>query len=133
MTFVFEEARNFYGAEQYLMRLGTQLMRKASASAATELASQVLALGNATAVLAAADPSSLIGPFSYNEHNLHPFDQLAGIAATTVGTVYLIIVSAPPCHCLHPSAELISVHILDLGDMEQPRLAHHRQQARPRV
>jgi hypothetical protein len=93
MTLVFEEARNFYGEEQYLMRLSTQLMRNAGSSAANELADQVLALDNATAVLAATSPSSIIGAFSYNEHNLHPFDQLAGIASTTVGTVYLIIVS----------------------------------------
>ena len=67
-------------------------MTTATSSAATTLASQVLALSNASDVLSAAPQGSLIGAFSYNEHNLHPFDQLAGIASTTVGTVYLIIV-----------------------------------------
>jgi len=51
----------------------------------------VLALGNATAVLQAIEPSSLIGAFGSNQHTLQPFDQLAGIAATTVGAIYLII------------------------------------------
>jgi len=93
MTFVYEEARNFYGAEQYVTRLGTMMMRNAVASAGSTLAGQVLELGNASAVLSATAPEAIIGAFSYNEHNLHPFDQLAGIASTTVGTVYLIIVS----------------------------------------
>ncbi|KAK1923232.1 hypothetical protein DB88DRAFT_547225 [Papiliotrema laurentii] len=77
MTFVYEEARNFYGVEQYVSRLSTMLMRAAGDAGATTLASQVLALGNSSAVLAAAPEGSLIGAFSYNEHNLHPFDQLA--------------------------------------------------------
>lgn len=93
MTLVYEEARNFYGVEQYVLRLGTMMMRNAVASAGSTLAGQVLQLGNASAVLSAAAPETIIGAFSYNEHNLHPFDQLAGIASTTVGTVYLIIVS----------------------------------------
>jgi hypothetical protein len=77
MTFVYEEARNSYGVEQYVSRLSTMLMRAAGDAGATTLASQVLALGNSSAVLAAAPEGSLIGAFSYNEHNLHPFDQLA--------------------------------------------------------
>jgi hypothetical protein len=52
-----------------------------------------LALGNASAVLQAVEPSSIIGAFGMNQHVLQPFDQLAGIAATTVGAIYLIIVS----------------------------------------
>lgn len=118
------------------MRLSTQLMRTASSSAATELASQVLALGNATAVLAAAPPSSLIGAFSYNEHNLRPFDQLAGIASTTVGTVYLIIVRLSffdLAVLLAVKRVLTPVHLFDLGDMEQPGAASHRRQARARL
>ena len=50
-------------------------MTSATSSAATTLASQVLALGNASAVLSGAPMGSLIGAFSYNLHNIHPFDQ----------------------------------------------------------
>ena len=75
ITFIYEEARNFYGDDQYITRLATQLMTEATSAASTTLASQVLALGNASAVLAAAPTGSLIGAFNYNQHNLHPFDQ----------------------------------------------------------
>ena len=75
ITFIYEEARNFYATDQYVSRLGLELMTAATSSADTTLASQVLALGNATAVLSAAPPSSVIGAFSFNMHNLHPFDQ----------------------------------------------------------
>jgi hypothetical protein len=68
---------------------------QATASASSQLASQVLALGNASAVLQAIEPSSLIGAFGVSQYTLQPFDQLAGIAATTVGAIYLIIVSFP--------------------------------------
>ncbi|WWD20771.1 hypothetical protein CI109_105248 [Kwoniella shandongensis] len=92
MTFLYEEARNFYAAGQYVSRLTTQLMTSAGLSAATELSSQILALGNASAVLTTgAEAGAVVAPFSYNLHNLRPFDQLAGIAGTTVGTIYLII------------------------------------------
>ena len=75
ITFIYEEARNFYGDDQYITRLATQIMTKATSAASTTLASQVLALGNASAVLAAAPTGSLIGAFNYNQHNLHLFDQ----------------------------------------------------------
>ncbi|KAK8850590.1 hypothetical protein IAR55_004509 [Kwoniella newhampshirensis] len=92
MTFLYEEARNFYAAGQYVSRLSTELMTSAGSAAATTLASQILALGNASAVLTTgAQAGAVIAPFSYNLHNLRPFDQLAGIAGTTVGTIYLII------------------------------------------
>ncbi|WVR08674.1 hypothetical protein IAU60_005732 [Kwoniella sp. DSM 27419] len=92
MTFVYEEARNFYGEGQYVSRLSLQIMQMAGQSAATTLASQILALDNASAVLTTGSQAgAVVNPFSYNEHNLRPFDQLAGIASTTVGTVYLII------------------------------------------
>lgn len=35
--------------------------------------------------------SLLTQPFSYSTFNLHPFDQLVGVAATTAGTIYLIM------------------------------------------
>jgi hypothetical protein len=95
MTFIFSESRNFYAAEQYVLRLGNAFITQATASASTELASQVLALGNATAVLQAIEPSSVIGAFGSSQYTLEPFDQLAGIAATTVGAIYLIIVCLP--------------------------------------
>ncbi|WRT70772.1 uncharacterized protein IL334_007771 [Kwoniella shivajii] len=92
MTFIYEEARNFYGSNQYVARLGTMLMTSAGNSAATTLVSQILALGNASAVLTTGSQAMAVAaPFNYNQHNLRPFDQLAGIASTTVGTVYLII------------------------------------------
>ena len=91
ITFIVTEARNFYAAQQYVLRLGNEFITQSTSSAASELASQVLALGNATAVLQAIEPSSLIGAFGSNQHTLQPFDQLAGIAATTVGAIYLII------------------------------------------
>ena len=75
ITFIYEEARNFYAMDQYVSRLATQLMTSSTSAAATTLASQVLALGNASAVIAGAPMGSLIGAFSYNQHNLHPFDQ----------------------------------------------------------
>jgi hypothetical protein len=87
------ESRNFYAAEQYVLRLGNTFITEASSSASSTLANQVLALGNASAVLQAVEPSSIIGAFGMNQHVLQPFDQLAGIAATTVGAIYLIIVS----------------------------------------
>ncbi|WWC98466.1 hypothetical protein V866_005357 [Kwoniella sp. B9012] len=92
MTFLYEEARNFYAGNQYVARIGSMVMTTGGNSAATELASQILALGNASAVLTTgAQAGAVVSPFSYNLHNLRPFDQLAGIASTTVGTVYLII------------------------------------------
>lgn len=50
----------------------TQVMTSATSAAATTFVTQVLALGNASAVLTAAPTGSLIGAFSYNLHNLHP-------------------------------------------------------------
>ncbi|KAL7423026.1 hypothetical protein Q5752_002325 [Cryptotrichosporon argae] len=91
MTFVYEEARNFYGTDQYVARLALQLMTSAGGAGASTLAGQVLALSNASAVVAAAPAGSLAGAFSYSQYDLRPFDELAGIAATTVGTIYLII------------------------------------------
>lgn len=91
MTFVWEEARNFYGTEQYIQRLTLAMMTTAAGQASTKLADQVLALGNATATLAAAPAGTIAGAFNYNSHDLRPFDQLGGIPATTVGTIYLII------------------------------------------
>ncbi|ORY31254.1 hypothetical protein BCR39DRAFT_527136 [Naematelia encephala] len=91
ITFIYEEARNFYGTDQYVSRLTTDLLTSATGSAATTLASQVLALGNASAVLGSAAQGSISGAFAYNLVTIHPFDQLAGIPATTVGTIYLII------------------------------------------
>lgn len=67
-------------------------MTEAGSIGATNLANQVLNLGNATAVLANAPSGTLPGAFSFSQHTLAPFDQLAGIPATTVGTIYLIIV-----------------------------------------
>ena len=77
ITFIWEEARNFYATDQYVERLNLELLGSASAMAGTELASQILALGNASAVLAAAPGGSVIGAFAYNSWNLRPFDQLA--------------------------------------------------------
>lgn len=77
ITFIYEEARNFYATDQYISRLGLELMTAATSSADTTLASQVLALGNAATVLSAAPSGSIIGAFSYNMHNIHPFDQTA--------------------------------------------------------
>jgi len=94
ITYIISESRNFYAAEQYVLRLGNEFVTQATASASSELASQVLALGNASAVLQAIEPSSLIGAFGSSQYTLQPFDQLAGIAATTVGAIYLIIVSS---------------------------------------
>lgn len=68
-------------------------------SASGILAAQVLQLGNATAVLAAAPSGTLPGGLAYNQHTLAPFDQLAGIPATTVGTIYLIIVTYDSTWC----------------------------------
>ena len=94
ITYIISESRNFYAAEQYVLRLGNEFVTQATASASSELASQVLVLGNASAVLQAIEPSSLIGAFGSSQYTLQPFDQLAGIAATTVGAIYLIIVSS---------------------------------------
>lgn len=77
ITFIYEEARNFYGANQYITRLSGRIMTQAASSAGTQLASQILAQGNASAILAAAPEGTVTGPFNYNLHNLHPFDQLA--------------------------------------------------------
>jgi hypothetical protein len=74
ISFYFGEARNFYGSEQYVQRLTTELVTTATGSAATTLAGQVLALGNASAVLAAAPTGTISGAFNYNQHNLQPFD-----------------------------------------------------------
>ncbi|KAK4689247.1 hypothetical protein P7C73_g851, partial [Tremellales sp. Uapishka_1] len=91
MALYYSEARNFYTADQHLTRLSISLFTEAIASAGSTLVSQILALSNATAVLAAAPSGTVSGAFFYNQHNLEPFDQLGGIPSTTVGTVYLII------------------------------------------
>lgn len=93
ITFIYEEARNFYGVEQYVSRLSTQLMTTATSAAATTLAGQVLALGNATAVFSAAPANSIIGAFSYNQHNLHPFDQLAVSRTSSTSSLRVLRVS----------------------------------------
>ena len=77
ITFIWEEARNFYATDQYVERLNLELFGTATAMAGTELASQIFSLGNASAVLAAAPGGSVIGAFAYNSWNLRPFDQLA--------------------------------------------------------
>lgn len=76
MTLVYEEARNFYGTDQYISRLGLSLMTNPASSAGTTLATQVLALGNATAVLSSTGGKNIIGAFAYSEYNLRPFDEL---------------------------------------------------------
>lgn len=77
LTFIVSESRNFYATEQYVLRLGNEFATMAGASAGRELASQVLALGNATAVLQAVEPQALIGAFGSSQWTLQPFDQLA--------------------------------------------------------
>lgn len=77
ITFIYIDARNFYAAEQYVTRLASQLFTQVAATAGAELATQVLALGNASAVLSAAQPGALIGAFSYNQHTIAPFDMTA--------------------------------------------------------
>ncbi|WWC72649.1 uncharacterized protein I206_106613 [Kwoniella pini CBS 10737] len=92
MTFLYEESRNFYASNQYVSRLASMIMTIGGNNAATNLASQILSLNNASEVLITGSGAMAIStPFNYNLHNLVPFDQLAGIASTTVGTVYLII------------------------------------------
>lgn len=77
MTFIFNEARNFYGSDQYVFRLGVEVMTAASALASVQFANQVLALGNVSDVLAAAPENTVSGGFAYNIHSPRPFDQFA--------------------------------------------------------
>jgi hypothetical protein len=69
------KARNFYGSDQYITRLNTEMMTSATSSAATTLANQVLQRNDAANILRTAPSGSLIGAFSYNQHNLAPFNQ----------------------------------------------------------
>lgn len=76
MTFVYEDARNFYANEQYIARLGPEVMLRGARAASNEFALQVLQLGNGN-ILAAAPQDTVAGAFRYNLHNLRPFDMLA--------------------------------------------------------
>lgn len=107
MALYYEEARNFYSTNQYLIYHGTDTMNAAANSAAQQFAArqlQQLSAGggapNFTALSTSISPpmgqkgfsSSLITqPFAYSLYNIHPFDQLQGTAATTAGQIYLII------------------------------------------
>lgn len=91
ITLVWQEARNFYGTEQYIQRLSLELITSATGQASSQLALQVLQLANASTVIAEAPSGTLGRAFNYNSHDLRPFDMLGGIPATTVGTIYLII------------------------------------------
>jgi hypothetical protein len=106
MSFYYEEARNFYTENQYVAFHTTQLMADAGSQAGAQFAARQLTAATAstppnyTALTTSISPptgvegyssSLLTQPFSYSQFNIHPFDQLIGTAATTVGQVYLII------------------------------------------
>lgn len=88
----YEEARNFYAANQYVTFHSTRVIEAAIAQASAQLASILLGSGGGTAALTtAANGNALSYPFYFSQFNLVPFDQLGAEPALTAGQIYLII------------------------------------------
>ena len=85
ITFYYEEARNFYGTNQYVSLLTLQLLESAIAQASQQFVSQYT--GSAAALTTALNGNALTYPFYYSQFNLRPFDQLAAEATTTAGAM----------------------------------------------
>lgn len=100
VSFYYEEARNFYSTNQYVVYYTTIMLETAFSLASSTFTSRIIQTASSGAnfnftAFSTSIPSStsslLTQPFSYSTFNLHPFDQLAGTASTTAGQIYLII------------------------------------------
>lgn len=92
----YEEARNFYAANQYVTFHSTRIIEAAIAQASEQLASILLGSGGGTAALTtAANGNALSYPFYFSQFNLVPFDQLGAEPALTAGQMWVL--HAPDC------------------------------------
>lgn len=96
---------SFYTTNQYLVLLGEEMLASATSTANAQFAARELrnaagATGgfNFTALPTSTNPPDMMPPYSsniiirpfyYATFNLHPFDQLAGTAATTARQIHL--------------------------------------------
>ncbi|CAD6576073.1 MAG: hypothetical protein CYPHOPRED_005864 [Cyphobasidiales sp. Tagirdzhanova-0007] len=102
ISFIYEEARDFYSENQYVSLLANELINSAIAMASMRFVTRFAnaaapatngGTANATSLSTALMGNALSYPFLYSQFNLRPFDQLAGEAATTAGLIYLIILT----------------------------------------
>jgi len=95
LAFYYEEARNFYGTNQYIVALADKSIRsgiqQANVNFANTLLANAVAAGNTNALTTASNSNALASPFGYSTFNLRPFDQIVAEAPTTAGAIYLII------------------------------------------
>lgn len=89
ISFFYEEGRNFYAANQYVVFLGSQVIQSGIAQASRQFVSQLT--GSAAALSTAAAGNALSYPFYYSQFNLRPFEPLAAEPTSTAGSM-----SVPP-------------------------------------
>lgn len=80
MSFFYEEARNFYATNQYIVTLANIVINSAVNTANVEFAQNLLntaaTAGSTAALTTAITGSALTQPFGYSTWNLVPFDQI---------------------------------------------------------
>jgi len=95
IAFFYEEARNFYGTNQYLVTYSDIVIRSGTQEAniqfAQNLLNQAVNAGSITTLTTASNGKALASPFGFSTFNLRPFDQIVAEAPTTAGAIYLII------------------------------------------
>jgi len=93
ISFIYEEARNFFTEGLLVAPYGERLISSAINAANSQFAANFLsgAAANATAVTTAVAAMALSHPFGYSTFNLRPFDYSVAQAPTTAGAIYLII------------------------------------------
>jgi len=95
LAFYYEEARIFYGTNQYIVTLADISIRsgiqQANINFANNYLQNAVAAGNTNALVTASNGNALASAFGYSSYNLRPFDQIVAEAPTTAGAIYLII------------------------------------------
>lgn len=111
ISFYYEEARNFYSENQYVVFWTEKILTAATTVANSEFARRRFTAASSGgafdfagfcptaaqgATLTPGQTSTvstlpIVKPFHYSTFNLHPFDAFGAIAPTTAATVYLIV------------------------------------------
>lgn len=91
----YNEARQFNTVDLWVQPNAARIIKMASINAAAALAQQLSSrlsrVGSAGTLNQTALASVMAQPFGYSTYNVRPLDAYAGIAATTVGQIYLLI------------------------------------------
>lgn len=99
MTLYYGEARSFDTYDQFIAPGMTTLAQKTMPIAGALLAKQfsnrftTVSTANYQAVNKSELASVIASPFGFTLFNIHPLSAFAGIAATTIGQIYLLVSS----------------------------------------